>query len=483
VRDVNLTGTTVVETLECRVLLSAASAAARAAAGSIPPGQVLHDFGQQDLVRDAATQADGSTLVLGSTDRTSFDEIGPQYFVARFSRKGRLDLGFGNGGKVVGTLPNFRDAYAIAVAPDGKVVVGGAWDTTIPRNQQFDHQYALARYNPDGSPDTTFGDGGTVHADLDPARSDDLVDLAVLPDGSIVATGIEREPLSMDLGWKGFAVAKFRPDGQLDAAFAQGGVLVSDFGVPGGIATKVAAQPDGKIVVAGATGSDGGEQFAFARLNPDGSRDTSFGQGGNTLLRPSAEHGGYPRGLALLPGGAIVAAGSVTRPAPPSNTGFLNQDEGLVAVVRLTPAGAPDASFGGGDGVVVDGLRGEAKVYDLAAQRDGSLYVAGELDVSAGDFAVPTLLLERYSPAGEHVGSLGVDPRSKVPGAVRRPLIAQHVELTRGGNVSIAGSSQGPSRVALARFRRRGAFDRSFGGNRAVPFECAGPPRGAGPSR
>ena len=480
-RDVNLAGTTVVETLEGRVLLSATTAAARAARASVPAGQVLHRFGQRDDFRDAATQADGGTLVLGSTDRNSVDETGPQYFVARFSRNGRLDRRFGNGGKVLANVPNFQEAFAIAVAPDGKIVVGGGWSDTAEQARQLIFQYALTRYNSDGSLDPTFGEGGTVHADLDPGLSDRLMDLAVLPDGSIVATGIERDVLSQGGGREGFAVARFAPDGRLDPAFARGGVLLSDFGAPGVLTSKVAALPDGKLVLAGATGVRAGEQFAFARLNPDGTFDTTFGDGGRVRVTPAADRIGYPTGLAILPDGGIVAAGSVTKPTPPPATNFDLIDDRLVALVRLTPAGLPDANFGGGDGVVIDDdeVGRQADVYDLAALPNGSVVVGGSLTTFVG---VPTrtLLLERYSPAGVYEGSLAGQRRgSKLP-PFRRSLTARHVEIARGGKVVIAGDDAQRPQFALARFSRRGAADRSFGGARAIPDDLRRALEGSG---
>jgi uncharacterized delta-60 repeat protein len=468
-----------IEPLEYRVLLSAAGADSAA-------GKVLYNFGETDRVYDVAAQRDGGVVVLGSTDRSA-DEEGPRFFVARFLRSGRVDRRFGDGGKVISDLPNFRSAYALAVAPDGKILVGGAWLPTGVDGSGLDRDFGLARFNRDGSLDTTFGDGGRIGTDLSPEStvtfpdspprtSDEVIDLAVLHDGSVLAAGVAREVNHQFPQHD--AVVRYGPDGHVDPSFGQGGHVLSSLGTDDTLATRVEVQSDGKVLLAGGAG----EAFGFARLNPDGSPDATFGDGGRISVRPAADRFGFVRGLAVLPDGAILAAGSVTAtaaPTPSPGFGVLPNDSD-VAVVRLTPAGQPDPGYGDGDGVVVDDFGGEADVSDLAASPDGSALVAGKLEkqVVLGDAPEEMMLLEHYTPTGRHDGSLATQPAGNLPIVVRRSMTAEHVAQRRGGKLVVAGMDG--THLALARFTRRGRLDRSFGGPKAMSRELRPAPVGSG---
>src|SRR5205823_5199649 len=139
--------------------------------------------------------------------------------------------------------------------------------------------FAVARYNADGSLDTTFGSGGTVTTNFGPgATYDDADGVAIQSDGKIVVAGTCNRGGSDNV----FAVARYNADGSLDSTFGSGGTVTTDFGLGGSddSAYAVALQPDGKIVAAGATylGGVPGD-FALARYNPDGTLDSTFGGG------------------------------------------------------------------------------------------------------------------------------------------------------------------------------------------------------------
>jgi uncharacterized delta-60 repeat protein len=181
---------------------------------------------------------------------------------------GTLDPSFGAGGIVTtdfgGSSANVR---ALAVQPDGKIVAaGGAFVNGIA-------DFALARYNPDGTLDGSFGIGGTATSPFDFPGSFDQVGGAVLqPDGKIVMAG------SAVLNqFAVFALARYNSNGTLDAGFGTGGVVTTDFGQLSAEAFSVAVQPDGKIVLAGEANIDGGYDFALARYNSNGTLDASFG--------------------------------------------------------------------------------------------------------------------------------------------------------------------------------------------------------------
>ena len=143
--------------------------------------------------------------------------------------------------------------------PDGKIVVVGTWGFG-------DSRYAVARFLADGDPDATFGGDGKITTNLS-ARADFATDLAIQADGKIVVVGRS--------GGKGgrFGVVRYESDGSLDASFDGDGIVITDFTAGDDIASAVALQSDGKIVVAGTyrEGFSANSRFALARYLTDGS--------------------------------------------------------------------------------------------------------------------------------------------------------------------------------------------------------------------
>jgi uncharacterized delta-60 repeat protein len=153
-----------------------------------------------------------------------------------------------------------EEAHAVAVQGDGKIVAVGA----------SNGDFAVARYNPDGTLDTGFGTGGIVTTDFE--GGDDVAHaVAVQGDGRIVVTGSEVTP---PINAPNFALARYNSDGTLDTTFGPGGKVTTDFGTIDE-AHAVAIQDDGKIVAAGWAGSDplGLFDFGLARYSQDGSPD------------------------------------------------------------------------------------------------------------------------------------------------------------------------------------------------------------------
>jgi uncharacterized delta-60 repeat protein len=161
----------------------------------------------------------------------------------------------------VATRPN-----AVAVQRDGKLVVAGyAADAS-----NIDTDFALVRYNADGSLDPSFGTGGVVTTDLG-TRSDDVRAIVIQPDGRIVVAGTAGEDI---------AVARYMPDGKLDTGFGTGGLTITDLGSDD-VANGVALTSGGEIVIAGYTlGAKVNRDFLLARYRADGSLDTAFGDHG-----------------------------------------------------------------------------------------------------------------------------------------------------------------------------------------------------------
>lgn len=207
-----------------------------------------------------------------------------------FDADGRVTTPFGFGFSSDG-------ATAVALQPDGKIVAAGIAGV-------LDLDFALARYNPNGSLDTTFDTDGKVTTDFG-SNNDGIGAIALQPDGRIVAVGTARVGSGLN-----FALARYNKDGSLDPTFGTNGMVTTDFGFGGDGAKAVALQPDGKILVAGfATPIRGQlEHFALARYNPDGSLDTAFDIDGMVTTAFSSSDDSASA-VVLQPDGKIVAVG------------------------------------------------------------------------------------------------------------------------------------------------------------------------------
>jgi uncharacterized delta-60 repeat protein len=264
-------------------------------------GKVTTAFdGSESEAYAIAIQSDGMIVAGG------YVEGMPSHFaLARYNPNGKLDKSFGVGGKVTTSFSNFGvKASSMAIQPDGKIVLAGyagAQDGRI--------DFALARYNSDGSLDSTFGASGKVTTDLF-GQSDLAFAAALQPDGRIVLAGLSGIVAGFGSGGEDaldFALVRYNSDGSLDTSFGSGGKVVTDFGNNEAI-YAVGVQRDGRIVAAGTAGVGDTSDFALARYNSDGSLDSTFGSTGKITTDFSDWDAAYA--LAILPSGRIVAAGS-----------------------------------------------------------------------------------------------------------------------------------------------------------------------------
>src|SRR5262245_12222163 len=256
----------------------------------------------KSIAFSVAVQADGKVVVAGWTDAA-----GPADFaLVRYTSSGALDASFGTGGLVITAFPDpsgpsIAGIFRIAVQPDGKIVAAGEAQS----GGKVD--FALARYNSHGTLDDGFGTGGRVITDF--AGSDDAAEsVALQPDGKIVAAGFARASTSYD-----FALARYNDDGTLDSSFGTGGRVTTDFGGFNDTAFAVAVQADGKIVAAGsAIVPNTFTDFALARYNNDGTLDASFGKITTDFTAATPEvlkTGDTAFAVAVQPDGKIVAGG------------------------------------------------------------------------------------------------------------------------------------------------------------------------------
>ncbi|MCX4776633.1 calcium-binding protein [Streptomyces sp. NBC_01264] len=317
-------------------------------------GRVTSDFGGDDQAEAVAVQpADGKIVVAGRTEVP--DEGGGCCFfsVARYNTDGSLDQGFGSAGLVrVDDFGSASGAADLVVQPDGKILAvglsGGAG-------------FALARLNPNGSPDPAFGGDGTVVAGFAPAFRGDAggqaTGLALQPDGRFVAVGYVGST-AFDFG-----VARYLSNGSLDTSFSGDGMATADFGGTD-FGRAVAVRSDGAVVVAGSTNTG----FALARFTAGGGPDPAFGTGGKvTTVWPLSTAVAYD--MALQQDGKILVGGTADDPD--------SQEASDFALARYLPSGVLDTGFGGGDGRVYTGMLGGEEIRGLLVQPDGKTVAAG----------------------------------------------------------------------------------------------------------
>jgi uncharacterized delta-60 repeat protein len=341
-------------------------------------GGSLGDLGGFDEAEAVAVQRDGAIVTAGF--RAVGNGLGPNAFdfaVVRFAYpQGNADASFGGGSGVgIGNLGGNEFGRAVALEPNGKIVVAGG-STATHTAQDF----AVAVFTtPQGVLDPSYGPGGAGASLGDLGASESAAAVALQPDGKIVTAGTRFIDTAQDSHDADFAVVRFtNPQGTADASFGGGsGVGIGDLGGRD-IVGALALEPDGGILVAGGSDAVGSnEDFAVARFtDPQGTLDPSYGTGGKTLVDFGAD---AEAGAAVLqPDGKLVVAGTIFRPG--------NRDIGLV---RLQPDGSLDTTFGTNGKVIFDLGGTDDKAAGVALQADGKIVVAGTSNAKGTpDFAV-----------------------------------------------------------------------------------------------
>src|SRR5215470_9007411 len=326
-------------------------------------GKVQTDFpGLAAVASSVAIQPDGKIVVAGGAFPL-FTFLG-NFEVVRYNSNGSLDTSFGNGGIVTTNFPEGSYASSVALQADGKIIAAGTVFVDFVIGDQSDTDFALARYNPDGSLDTTFGNGGTVSTDF-VGMEDDAFSVLIQPDGKLVAVGSANNPAT----YYDFAAVRYLSNGAIDATFGVAGKVSTDFGVAGfDRARSAALQPDGRIVAAGfAISQNGGVQnFAVARYTSNGVLDTTFSRDGITQIDfGSCCQSAYK--VLLQSDGKIITVGYANTES--SDSDFL--------LARLNPRGSLDATFGVGGKVRTSfgDLNGGAN--GAALQSDGKIVAVG----------------------------------------------------------------------------------------------------------
>jgi uncharacterized delta-60 repeat protein len=474
-------------------------------------GGLDHGFGDKGAVKlsgsIAAAQvlADGAILAAGTKrgEKLGCCYAQGDFWVGRFTPAGAPDPAFGGGdGAASANLSAFDVTETALWAEDGSTLVGGSTVAAISlcvRLFMCEEAPALVRFNANGELDPAFGEGGRLRlqALATPVRGSakGVLALAPKPGGGTIAAGSSGPDVFL---------ASISPSGALDPGFGAGGIVAEREPLPSrGSVEAVAVDGQGRILVAGATeagatkspgdgvlvrtlpdgrldpGFGGGRGYLeipfeasdiaveqeravvldrngrwLTRVTPSGEIDSSFGEGG--IVLPAGVLG-LPRlglrSVAALPGGGLLAAGSLVLAGVPR-----------MAVVRLHADGSVDRSFGR-KGIAVRGFgRGRpCSASKVLVQPDGRILLAGYVGRRGKEASESSAFaLMRLLPDGALDAGFGRGGR--LASRIRGRSEATDVAL-RDGRILAAGWQYRPGRITtlLRRYRSNGRLDRGFG--------------------
>ncbi len=371
-------------------------------------GKVITAVGSSsDYAAGVALQPDGKIVVAGTCYTNGYAD----FCVARYLASGALDTTFNTTGTVITPISSERDrATALALQPDGKIVVAGYC------GDEDYYDFCLARYLDNGSLDTSFNGTGKVITPI--GRDADYTSaIAIQPDGKIVVAGVCLGAGSID-----FCLARYLANGALDTTFGGAGIVITPIGTRTDELTSIALQPDGKIVAAGHCMDGVNVDFCLARYLDNGALDTSFNGTGKVITLMTV---GYDRAtsLAIDTEGVIVVAGGCY-------TG-INFD---FCVANYLPNGTLDTRFNN-TGKVFSSIGGsDDTIFSVVLQPDRKIVVSGSCATAGNqDFC-----LARYTVIGT------LDTTFNGTGKVITPINnsadwASAMALQSDGNIVVAG--------------------------------------------
>ena len=401
-------------------------------------GRVVTDLGGGEKANGVAQQPDGKLVVVGTTSN--------DFAVTRYLPDGELDTSFSDDGQVITDLGGSDRANAVAIQPDGKIVVAGT------NNQNF----ALARYNADGSLDTSFAGDGLLSLSTDSLGGNfgaaEGTSVAIQTDGKILVGGSikQGEP-------KKFGLVRVLADGTLDLSFDSDGFATSQF-EPGGLSNEeikaIAVRADGEIAAVGDYKSG---QFALARYNPDGSLDSIFGDGGRVTVNNKVSTG---YGVGWQADGSIVAAGS--KSVIDQNSANCIDSSGKKCeyddfwLARFNANGTLDPNFGTGGEVTagVNSRGNDDNGRGLLVQADDKIVVFGFSDMAVHTFSnggdTQNVPVENDFSLARFTGAGALDTSFGISGTVTTPFTKTcGSNQCDSGNEAYAGLLQADGKIVV----------------------------------
>ena len=461
--------------------------------GASHNGTQLEPLGSGDAEAFGAAFDGSGRLVVAGHVRSDKD----RFAIARFNADGTLDDTFGGGGSAISVGPGDSGGHAMAMQPDGKILVGGysmngaqkvftvvrynandTIDTTYGTNGAYIASgtagivtamalqstgklviagglptVRMQRLNADGTLDTTFGTGGTVTLGTGIQSAQDM---AAYPDDRVVVMGLATGDSNA------MAVARLGADGAIDSTFGTSGMTMVAGGGFGGGAGGVVLNGDGSLVVSGSYNSGAVANVLVAKLMTNGALDTTFGTNGTTRVQVSGIESG--RGIAARPGGGYYVVG----------TSFLASSSVTdTLALALTANGQLDPAFNSTGYNVADLGSAPAAANASALQPDGKVVVAGKVClVHNTSPSVPDCkaVVARYNV------DASLDTAFNARGYVFVPALysANAVAIDSGGSIVIGGraATSTPS-MAFARVSSGGTLDSSFGTGGTLTLSAA----------
>ena len=387
-------------------------------------GKVTSDFtSNAELAYTMKILSTGRILVAGQAKPGgTFDVV-----LAAYTPSGKVDSTFGVNGKTFTDLGNNELAAEMLIQPDGKFLLIG--NTTTANNSNG--KWMVSRYSSSGFPDSTFGTNGSVTLDFNPAMVERANAGALQADGKLLVIGY-----SAMQGYNN-TLARFTSTGSLDSTFGVNGVLVYPLGPFEDYGSDIEIQSDGKYVTGGLRMYGGGYNFALARLNPNGSTDSSFGINGFIETDFGFNDDDLISAI-YLHGNKITAVGS---------SGYNGDTD--PAIARYTANGLPDSSFGVNGRLTTHVGVGYGHLTSAVIQPDGKLLTTGYARNPLND----DFILLRYNVDGT------LDNSFNSTGLVTTAFFssedqAHNIQLQPDGKAVVAGATFNgtSSDIALARY-------------------------------
>lgn len=357
-------------------------------------GKVSTSFGiYKSTMNSLAIQSDGKIVACGSNYNGAINQIA----LARYTLEGVLDASFGNNGIVLTSIgTNFQDQKnSVILLNNGKILVSSG-----NGNAFTGYDFAIVRYNADGTLDSSFGTNGIILTDVNLYRNLP-VSIQLLEDNKFIIGGFINNLGTGNLS--NFLIVKYNENGTLDTTFGSNGVVNYNFGtIENNLIITVddlsvlKIQADGKIIVSGSIAQSDYSQYDFGlmRLNVDGSIDADFGQNGFVLTDFGSDE--LVESMHILDNDKIIVCGTYYL------NSFSNQK---IAIAQYNSDGSLDSDYGDGGKTLSDLNENQyGFVYSSEIQLDGKLLVTGLQNNNNADFFV-----SRFNTNGTLDTSFGVN--------------------------------------------------------------------------
>lgn len=408
-------------------------------------GKVITDIGSGsiDFAQSMQIQPDGKIFLAGYSNVSGEND----YVLVRYDANGKIDLSFGNNGKIITNVSANDFVYSMKIQSDGKIILAGA---SFSNNYDF----SMVRYTPEGILDTTFGNNGKVITDIGTNSTDYGKAIEIQNNGKILFVGTSNGGSNSDV-----ALLRYNANGTIDTSFATNGKVITDVGTnTSDQATSIQVKSDGKILVAGFVNSFNND-FMLMQYTLLGVLDSSFGLNGKvtTDLGSSSKDTVYD--FKLLGSGKILIAGSsmIT-----STSDF--------ALARYLSTGVLDDTFGTTAGKVMTdiGTGSSDVVTSSQIQTGGKIILAGYSNSNINgnyDFA-----LARYYAGGYIDLTFGSQGKIITDINSNSDDYITGIDIQSNGKIVVAGYTNhiGAYDFALARYNNTGTLDTTFGSNGKV---------------